>query len=114
MGGAERFAALETLTILHDGAAIVIVDASDSSRTFTADGQERTVETDFGEAATVVARWKKERLVVEISNERGKISQTYELESETGRLVVKTKTKGEGPMGGMTLRRVYDSAEAAE
>jgi len=38
------------------------------------------------------------------------MSETYELEAETGRLLVKTKTKGDGPMGGMTLRRVYDPA----
>ena len=109
-GGAERFLALETLTIRQDGAELVIVDASDRSRSFTIDGEKRAVEMGIGGEATVVAKWKKERLVVATSTERGKISETYELETDSGRLVVTTKMKGEGPMGGMALRRVYDPA----
>ena len=90
----------------QEGNRLSIEDANGDVRTFVLDG-ESEVASDRG-LLSVRAKIEKGTIVVETETPRGKIVETYRLDPEEDRLRVRMKIKSEGPMGGLTLERVYD------
>ena len=102
----QRMEALSRLEITQEGNRLSIEDANGDVRTFVIDGESVDVETDRG-FLSVSAKIKKGTIVVETETSRGKIVETYSRDPEEGRLRVKMKMKSQGPMGNLTLERVY-------
>ena len=98
---------LNRLEISHEGDRLSIEDANGEVRTFVLGAEPVDTETDRGRV-TVSARIKKDTIVVETETGRGKIVETFSREADGDRLRVKMKIKGEGPMGSLTLERIYD------
>ena len=109
-----RGGAIESLTISQNRDSVLITDAAGTERHLVVDGKKYEIETPYGSTLTTKARWKKSRLIVKTVTERGELSETYELEPETGRLLVKVRMKMGGPIGTMTLNRVYDRSTASD
>ena len=113
-GGAERMQAhYRTLQITYDEPALQVEYGDERGETFYTD--DRKVKRDTGERGLVEvrAKWKDNRVVVERETGRGKATETFELSPDGRRLVVTSKLNG--PMGSVTIKRVYDpdTGEAA-
>lgn len=110
MGGPARFERMEehyrTLQIRHQEPALEVEYGDQRGETFYTDG--RKVKRDTGERGLVEvqAKWKDNRVVVERETGRGKATETFELAPDTRRLIVTSKMGG--PMGSVTIKRVYD------
>jgi hypothetical protein len=101
----ERF---QTLTIAHAEPMLRVTYGDAREDTFYTDGRKVKREDEVG-FAEVRTRWKKARVVIERRTPRGQASETIELLPGAQRLVVVSKMPA-GPMGGLTLKRVYDRA----
>jgi hypothetical protein len=83
----------------------------DDLRIYRPDGREVDRQTERGRAK-VKARWDDLRLVIESKGERMSSRDVFELEADTGRLVLTQII--DGRMGQVKIRRVYDRAEAGD
>lgn len=105
-----RFERLEehyrTLQIRHDEPALAVEYGDERGETFYTDGRRIKRDTGERELVEVRARWKDRRVVVERATRRGKLNETFALSPDGTRLVLVSRTQG--PMGSMTLRRVYE------
>jgi hypothetical protein len=110
MGGPGRLERLEehyrSLQIRHEEPALEVEYGDQRAETFYTDG--RKIKRDTGETrlVEVQARWKDTRVVVERETGRGKVRETFELAPDGKRLLVTSKM--DGPMGSVTIKRVYD------
>jgi len=106
--GAAFLEGYDRLTI-EDGAEEIHISYGDDMRIYRTDGREVDRETARGHAK-VKARWDDGRLVIESKGERLGSREVFELEAETGRLVLTQIL--DGRMGQVKIRRVYDRGEA--
>jgi hypothetical protein len=103
------FFSAEELTITHISPAVAMVEPDGLVRTLQPDGENYQVEHGEGEVKT---NWKGDRLAVETKTERGKMKETWSVDLETGRLVVKLEVEpGGGRMPKIEVQRVYEPVE---
>lgn len=106
----EVFEAPAEFTITPTASEVVILEKDGRLRALHADGKKYKAE---GGAAEVETRWDGGQLVVETKSERGpRVTETFDAAPDRSRLTVTLKVDGSrGPS--VTVKRVYDPAEAA-
>lgn len=106
---------IDLLTISHINPEIRITYSTDREVVLTADGKKVKTETERGEVTTTT-KWKKDKLVVTKRTDRGKVVESYLVGARGQQLYVTVEMSGMGPMGSISLRRVYDpvAGESAE
>lgn len=97
----------EALTITGNAAELTLDDGQGLLVRLHADGKAYKAE---GGGSDVRARWKDDSLLVERSSERGPKLRTTYARQANGKLFVTSKL--EGPMGEVSVRRVYDAVGA--
>jgi hypothetical protein len=103
--------AANELVITPTATEVVVMEKDGRMRVFHPDGQSRKSESGESE---VKARWEANpsRLVVETKSERGpRVTETYEAAADKTKMTIVMRLEG-GQMGTVTLKRVYDPAEA--
>jgi hypothetical protein len=103
--------AANELLITPTETEVVVMEKDGRMRVFHPDGKSRKSESGESE---VKARWDADpaRLVVETKSERGpRVTETYEAAADKTRMTLVLRLEG-GPMGTISLKRVYDPAEA--
>lgn len=85
--------AMRELKIHQDGATVTIVHADDSQRVLQVDGREREEPTPWDDTRRIKSRWDKARLVVERRNDRGKMTEVFELAPDGESLSLTTTRK---------------------
>ena len=108
--GGER---MNRFSLEHQDPQLTFRFEDGQARTLTTDGETRTHQHPSGEVRTE-ASWRGNQLVIKRQHDGGrKVKETYQLDAESGRLLVTTKL--EGGARSMSFRRVYDSvAEGVE
>lgn len=96
------------LTITYTEPVLRVTYGDERDDTFYTDGRTVKREDERG-FAEVRARWKDRRVVIERQTRRGKATETLERTSDGRRLLVTTRMSA-GPMGAMTIKRIYDLA----
>ena len=109
----EAFAILE---IAHQEPLFRVRYADEREDVLYTDGRsfERTLAR--GEVASASGKWKsRERIVVKVQVEdRGDVTETWELIPDAGQLWLTVKTEGDGRRPGFEFRRVYDPVTSDE
>ncbi|HEY6333723.1 MAG TPA: hypothetical protein VI756_30680 [Blastocatellia bacterium] len=82
------------------------------TRTIYTDGRSMDQKDAQGDQQQSTAKWNGKKLVVAIKNDRGTITETYELESGGKELKVTTKVENTRLGRSVTVKRVYDQAKA--
>jgi hypothetical protein len=103
--------AANELLITPTETEVVVMEKDGRMRVLHPDGKSRKSESGESE---VKARWDVDpaRLVVETKSERGpRVTETYEAAADKTRMTLVLRLEG-GPMGTISLKRVYDPAEA--
>jgi hypothetical protein len=83
-----------------------------AARTIYTDGRQMDQKDAQGNDQQSTAKWNGKKLVVEMKNDRGTITETYELESGGKELKVTTKVENLRSGRSVTVKRVYDSSKA--
>jgi hypothetical protein len=99
---------VERMTIRQTGTEVVFIDATGRSRHYSTSGQPEKHQLQSGTIETKTS-WKDSSLVMDISLDRTKLTETYSLAADSGQLQVTFTFENAGmPGGGRTIRRVYD------
>jgi hypothetical protein len=105
------FEPAEEMTITQSEPEIVVDEKFGRMRTFHPDGKAYKTENGTAELKT---QWKDGKLLVETKHARGgKVTETWELVRDRGRLVMTLRLEG-GFRPALSLKRVYDRAEPKE
>ena len=104
---------IQTLEITHLEPELSIVFADGSGRTIYNDGREFSEDLEGGVLKTK-GKWKNgAQLVLKSETANGaKITEIYELDGSSERLLVTVKMEGDGRRPDISFRRVYDAADA--
>jgi hypothetical protein len=111
----EGMRGAEALEISQSGVEITVNETGDEktvhTQTYFTDGRKSEQGTERGKLETR-AKWKGQKLVVEMKTEHGgTITRTYELASGGRQLYVTVKIENEGMPGAISIRSVYDKSE---
>jgi hypothetical protein len=111
----EGMRAAEALEITQSGSEVTVNETGDEktvhTQTYITDGSKAEKDTERGKLETR-AKWKGQKLVVEMKTEHGgTITRTYELASGGRQLYVTVKIENEGMPGAISIRSVYDKSE---
>ena len=111
----EGMRAAEALEITQSGAEVTVNETGDEkivhTQTYITDGSKAEKDTERRKLETR-AKWKGQKLVVEMKTEHGgTITRTYELASGGRQLYVTVKIENEGMPGAISIRSVYDKSE---
>jgi hypothetical protein len=111
----EGMRAAEALEITQSGVEVTVNETGDErivhTQTYITDGSKAEKDAERGKLETR-AKWKGQKLVVEMKTEHGgTITRTYELASGGRQLYVTVKIENEGMPGAISIRSVYDKSE---
>lgn len=111
----EGMRAAEALEISQSGVEITVNETGDEktvhTQTYHTDGRKSEQGTERGKLETK-AKWKGQKLVIEMKMERGgAITRTYELASGGRQLHVTVKIENERMPEAISIRSVYDKNE---
>jgi hypothetical protein len=107
--GGSAMATAYRLVFAQSDSMLVITVPGNSIRRIRLDRRESADTTIDGRVVKLTTKLEETKLKVERESERSKISETYEMDRETGELVIKTKVSG--PRGSMSFKRVYVRAK---
>ena len=100
------------LTIEHAEPLVVFL-GDDGVRRELETGSRTEEETAAG-VQTTKAKWKEDRLVVVRRGERGKLTETWELDESGDEFFVTVEIEGSGSMPSVSVLRTYIRAESAD
>jgi len=111
----EGMRTAEALEITQSGLEITVNETGDEktvhTQTYFTDGRKSEQSTELGKLETK-AKWKGQRLVIEMKMERGgTITRTYELASAGRQLYMTVKIENERMPDAISIRSVYDKNE---
>jgi hypothetical protein len=111
-GRGQTGAAMATayrLVFAQSDTMLVITVPGNSIRRIRLDQKESVDTTIDGRIVKLTTKLEESKLKVERETERGKVSETFDFDKDTGELVIRTKVSG--PRGSMSFKRVYVRAK---
>ena len=101
------------LKITQQENQIVITDDSDHTLTLYPDGKKHSAKDEDGKKTSTKTQWEGGELVTETRMGSGKLTDTYQLSADGKQLIVTSRYEDFALAGNLSIRRVYDAANAA-